>query len=250
MRRDDTATSRSTDSNGRHLRAHRPRRRDRRVLDRPARRRTRHEGRAGREGQGRRDLPALGCIPTKAFLQPARSPSTPRGRGVRRQGDLGRAWSPGRCSTTSRTSSTTNWKGLQATLKGRGVETIAGHRPAHRPEDAHRRDRGGHPRADRQPKASSSRPGRCRASCPSRGPDRRRAHHQLDHALEIDRVPSGRSSSAPGAIGMEFSTIWQRLRRRAGDDRRDARLGSSRSRTSTPRRSSPASTRSAASTSA
>jgi dihydrolipoamide dehydrogenase len=149
-----------------------------------------------------------GCIPTKAFLhagEVAEHAKTAGEYGVKA------TWEGIESKQVLDYKSnivTTNWKGLQATLKARGVATINGWGRLTGPKSlVVETDDGG--RELTASKAVVLATGSLPREAPVEGAE---TDGELiinsTHALELDRVPKRPIILGSGAIGMEFSTIW------------------------------------------
>jgi dihydrolipoamide dehydrogenase len=152
-----------------------------------------------------------GCIPTKAFLhagEVADHAKTANEYGVKATWE---GIESGKVLDYKSNIVTTNWKGLQATLKSRGVETIQGTGRLTGPKSLTVETEEG----TRELQAEKGLV-LATGSLPRELPiDGAQTDGELiinsTHALEMDWVPQRPIVLGSGAIGMEFSTIWQRF---------------------------------------
>jgi dihydrolipoamide dehydrogenase len=149
-----------------------------------------------------------GCIPTKAFLHAGEVAEH-----ARSAGDYGvQASFEGieskKVLDYKGNIVTANWKGLQATLKSRGVDTIAGTGRLTGPKSLTVDTEDGQ-RELSADKALVLATGSLPREAPIEGAE---TDGELiinsTHALELDHVPTRPIVLGSGAIGMEFSTIW------------------------------------------
>jgi dihydrolipoamide dehydrogenase len=149
-----------------------------------------------------------GCIPTKAFLQAAEIADHAKdadGYGVKASFD---GIEMAAVLEYKKQIQETNWKGLQATLKARGVETIAG---TGRLKDAGtlvvETDDG--ERTVSAGKALVLASGSVPRNAPVEGAEiDGETIISSDHALYLDHVPERPIVLGAGAVGVEFATVW------------------------------------------
>ena len=149
-----------------------------------------------------------GCIPTKAFLQAAEVADHAKGAdgyGVKASFD---GIEMAAVLEYKKKVQETNWKGLQATLKARGVETIAGTGTLKdaktlvvQTDDGERTVSGG--------KGLVLASGSVPRGVPVEGADiDGETIITSDHALYLDHVPERPIVLGAGAVGVEFATVW------------------------------------------
>jgi dihydrolipoamide dehydrogenase len=149
-----------------------------------------------------------GCIPTKAFLHAGEVAEHAKNAGEYGVKATWEGIEPKQVVDYKMGIVTTNWKGLQATLKARGVETIQGTGRLTGPKTLTVDTEEGQ-RELAAEKALVLATGSLPRELPIEGA-------QTDgeliinstHALELQRVPQRPIVLGSGAIGMEFSTIW------------------------------------------
>jgi dihydrolipoamide dehydrogenase len=149
-----------------------------------------------------------GCIPTKAFLQAAEVADLAReseGFGVKASFD---GIEMAAVLEYKKKVQETNWKGLQATLKARDVETIKG---VGRLKDAKtivvQTDDGERTLSGSKGVVLAS--GSVPRDVPIEGAEiDGETIINSDHALYLERVPERPIVLGAGAIGVEFSTVW------------------------------------------
>ena len=184
------------------VRPRRPRRRQRRLRRRAARRRARPVGRPGREGQGRRHVPAPRLHPDEGA--PA------RGRGRRRDAGCGghSASAPRSTASTCRRARLPRGhrreevQGAARARQGRGITVVAGEGASSRPAPSSRRRRR-YTRHGRRARHRLVPAVRCPASRSAAGssPATRRSSSTASRSASI--VLGG------GVIGVEFASVWQ-----------------------------------------
>ena len=150
-----------------------------------------------------------GCIPTKAFLQAssvAEHAQTAGDYGVRASFD---GIDIGKVLSYKTDIVDTNWKGLQATLKGRGVDTIQG---TGRLQDARTLvvDTGEGQRTLTADRAIVLATGSKPRDLPVEGAE---FDGELvissDHAMVLERVPERPIVLGASAVGVEFASVWK-----------------------------------------
>jgi dihydrolipoamide dehydrogenase len=150
-----------------------------------------------------------GCIPTKAFLHAGEVAEHAKSAGEYGVKATWEGMEPEKVLDYKGNIVTTNWKGLQATLKGRGVETIAGTGRLTGPKSLTVETEDGTRELEAE-KALVLATGSLPRELPIEGAE---TDGELiinsTHALELDRVPERPIVLGSGAIGMEFSTIWK-----------------------------------------